>query len=209
VWRAAERLGIEFWAAAADATDGLLAIGERVIFRHPLVRSAVYRSATAPERRAVHLALAEATDPQIDPDRRAWHLAQASTAPDERVAMELERSATRAQARGGLGAAAAFLERGATLWHTHSPNPMAAVLDELAAQGRPLPDLVVADHGWAGFAGQQGIDSMGYADCNDPALFLAEAEGTVQVTIPLDDHVTSPRHYDSMTAYLLDAADLA
>ena len=92
VWRAAERLGIEFSAAAADATDGLLAIGERVMFRHPLVRSAVYRSATAQERRAVHLALAEATDPQVDPDRRAWHLAQASTAPDERVAMELERS---------------------------------------------------------------------------------------------------------------------
>ena len=112
VWRAAERLGIGFSAAAADATEGLLAIGERVMFRHPLVRSAVYRSATLQERHAVHLALAEATDPQVDPDRRAWHLAQASTAPDERVAMELERSAARAQARGGLGAAAAFLERG-------------------------------------------------------------------------------------------------
>ena len=131
VWHAAERLGIEFSAAAADATDGLLAIGERVIFRHPLVRSAVYRSATAQERRAVHLALAEATDPQIDPDRRAWHLAQASTAPDERVAMELERSATRAQARGGLGAAAAFLERGATL----SPDPARRAARLLAAAG--------------------------------------------------------------------------
>ena len=84
VWRAAERLGIGLSAAAADATEGLLAIGERVMFRHPLVRSAVYRSATLQERQAVHRALAEATDPQVDPDHRAWHLAQASTAPDER-----------------------------------------------------------------------------------------------------------------------------
>jgi DNA-binding CsgD family transcriptional regulator len=129
VWRAAEQLGIEFSAAAADATEGLLDIGERVMFRHPLVRSAVYRSATAQERRAVHLALAEATHAQVDPDRRAWHLALASTAPDERVAMELERSAVRAQARGGLGAAAAFLERAATL----SPDPSRRATRLLAA----------------------------------------------------------------------------
>ncbi|WP_367042084.1 phosphatase [Streptomyces sp. Je 1-332] len=102
----------------------------------------------------------------------------------------------------------AMLERGATLWHTHSPEPMNAILDGLEREGRPLPDLVVADHGWAGRAGQRGVDSVGYADCNDPALFIGEAEGTVQVTVPLDDHVTSPRHYDPMTAYLLDAAGL-
>lgn len=102
----------------------------------------------------------------------------------------------------------AVLEHGASLWHTHSGEPMRAILAGLERDGRPLPDLVVADHGWAGFAGQAGIDSMGYADCNDPALFLAEAEGTLQVTIPLDDHVTSPRHYDPMTAYLLNAAGL-
>ncbi|MEV0262038.1 phosphatase [Streptomyces sp. NPDC050617] len=103
----------------------------------------------------------------------------------------------------------AMLERGATLWHTHSPEPMAAILDGLAREGRPLPDLVVADHGWAGCAGQRGIDAVGYADCNDPALFLGEAEGTLQVTVPLDDHVTSPRFYDPMTAYLLHAAGLS
>lgn len=103
----------------------------------------------------------------------------------------------------------AVLEHGATLWHTHSGEPMREILKGLERAGRPLPDLVVADHGWAGRAGQSGIDSVGYADCNDPALFLAEAEGTVQVTIPLDDHVTSPRHYDPMTAYLLNAAGLA
>jgi DNA-binding CsgD family transcriptional regulator len=131
VWRAAEQLGIGFSVAAADATEGLLAIGERVMFRHPLVRSAVYRSATLKERQAVHLALGKATDPHVDADRRAWHLAQASTAPDERVAMELERSAGRAQARGGLGAAAAFLGRAATL----SPDPSRRATRLLAAAG--------------------------------------------------------------------------
>jgi DNA-binding CsgD family transcriptional regulator len=115
VWRAAERLGIGVGALAAAADAGLLTIGERVTFRHPLVRSAVYRAASPAERRAAHQALADATDPQADPDRRAWHRAQASPGPDEEVAAELERSAGRAQARGGLAAAAAFLERSAVL----------------------------------------------------------------------------------------------
>jgi DNA-binding CsgD family transcriptional regulator len=109
VWRASERLGIGPDAAAG--TEGLMVIGERVAFLHPLVRSAVYRSASAPDRRAVHSALAEATDRALDPDRRAWHLAAATTGPDEQVALELERSAGRAQARGGVAAAAAFLQR--------------------------------------------------------------------------------------------------
>lgn len=103
----------------------------------------------------------------------------------------------------------AVLEHGATLWHTHSGEPMRAILTGLEREGRELPDLVVADHGWAGYAAQHGVDAAGYADCNDPALFLAEAEGTLQVAIPLDDHVVSPRHYDPMTAYLLDQAGLA
>ncbi|MEU6731840.1 MULTISPECIES: phosphatase [Streptomyces] len=102
----------------------------------------------------------------------------------------------------------AMLERGATLWHTHSPEPMNAILDGLAREGSAPPDLVIADHGWAGRAGQRGIDAVGYADCNDPALFLGESEGTLQVVIPLDDHVRSPRYYDPMTAYLLNAAGL-
>jgi len=115
MWRAAQLLGIgtEVLAPAADA--GLLAIGERVMFRHPLVRSAAYRAASPPERRAAHQALADATDPQADPDRRAWHRAQATLGPDEDVASELEHSADRAEARGGLAAAAAFLERSAAL----------------------------------------------------------------------------------------------
>jgi DNA-binding CsgD family transcriptional regulator len=111
---ASERLGIAASAVEA-ATDELLTVGERVTFRHPLVRSAVYRSAAAQERRAVHLALAQATDRDVDPDRRAWHLAAAAAGPDEQVALELERSAGRAQARGGLAAAAAFLQRAVAL----------------------------------------------------------------------------------------------
>ena len=117
VWRAAGRLGIGVQAAAD--TDGLLAIGASVTFRHPLVRSAVYRAASPEDRQAVHRALADATDPEVDPDRRAWHLAQATPGFDEDVASELERSAGRAQARGGLAAAAAFLERAAAL----TPEP--------------------------------------------------------------------------------------
>src|SRR5919107_795431 len=115
VWRAAERLGIPPSAAAATDAEGLLAIDSSVRFRHPLVRSAIYRSAAAHERRAAHVALGEATDPHVDPDRRAWHLAAAASGPDEQVALELERSAGRAQARGGLAAAAAFLKRAVAL----------------------------------------------------------------------------------------------
>ncbi|WP_326598914.1 phosphatase [Streptomyces sp. NBC_01803] len=106
-------------------------------------------------------------------------------------------------------AGVAMYERGATLWHTHSPQPMAEILDALPLAGEALPDLVIADHGWAGRAARQGIDTIGYADCNDPALFLAEAEGTLSVCVPLDDHVANPRYYEPLTAYLLDAAGLA
>src|SRR6266700_1123861 len=116
LWRAAGNLGISAEDAAAPAeADGLLTVGAQVIFRHPLVRSAVYQAASIAERRRAHRAIAEATDPRTDPDRRAWHRAQATSAPDADVAAELERSANRAQARGGLAAAAAFLERAAAL----------------------------------------------------------------------------------------------
>ncbi|MFL6296927.1 MAG: AAA family ATPase, partial [Actinomycetes bacterium] len=115
MWRAAERVGIVASSAAGPETEGLLDIGEQVTFRHPLVRSAVYRSAPAHERRTVHLALAEVTDPEADGDRRAWHLAAAAPGADEEVALELERSAGRAQARGGLAAAAAFRQRSVAL----------------------------------------------------------------------------------------------
>src|SRR5450755_416250 len=115
VWRAAERLGIPQSAADTVESEDWLALSPRVLFRHPLVRSAVYRAARLNERRDVHRALADATDPEVDPDRRAWHRAQAAATPDEEVACEMERSAGRAQARGGLAAAAAFLERSIAL----------------------------------------------------------------------------------------------
>jgi DNA-binding CsgD family transcriptional regulator len=115
VWRAAARLGIGTWAATPAAEAGLVEFGSRVLFRHPLARSAAYRAASRQEKQDVHSALGEETDPESDPDRRAWHLAQAAPGPDENVAEELARSAGRAQARGGLAAAAAFLERAAML----------------------------------------------------------------------------------------------
>ncbi|GAA1578533.1 LuxR family transcriptional regulator [Kribbella sancticallisti] len=120
VWRAAERLGIRASAAAATEAEGLLVIDASVRFRHPLVRSAIYRSASSKDRRAAHVALAEATDGQADPDRRAWHLAAAAARPDEQLALELQQSAGRARARGGLAAAAAFLRRSVVL--TRDPD---------------------------------------------------------------------------------------
>src|SRR5580693_6972556 len=115
VWQAADNLGIGRAAANPGADAGLVVFGARVRFRHPLVRSAVYHWASARDRQEAHRALAAVTDPVRDPDRRAWHRAQATPGPDEDVAAELERSAGRAQARSGLAAAAAFLERSAAL----------------------------------------------------------------------------------------------
>ena len=115
VWRAAGQLALGPEAAGAAESAGLLEIGAQVRFRHPLVRSAVYRAASRDDRQRAHRTLAQAIDPLADPDRRAWHRAQAAADPDEDVAAELERSAGRAQARGGLAAAAAFLERSAEL----------------------------------------------------------------------------------------------
>jgi DNA-binding CsgD family transcriptional regulator len=129
VWRAAGQLGIPASAAAAASAAGLLRVGTLVRFRHPLVRSAVYAAASLPDRRAAHLALAEVTDRERDPDRRAWHLAAASPRPDEAVAAELEQSAGRAQARGGMAAAAAFRQRAAEL----TPEPAARSERALAA----------------------------------------------------------------------------
>ncbi|HLI57935.1 MAG TPA: AAA family ATPase, partial [Actinomycetota bacterium] len=115
VRRAAALLGVDEAAAIAVEAGGLLELAPRVVFRHPLVRSAVYQGASPDERRKVHGALAEATDSAVDPDRRVWHRAQATLHPDDDVAADLEASAGRAQARGGFAAAAAFLERSAEL----------------------------------------------------------------------------------------------
>jgi DNA-binding CsgD family transcriptional regulator/tetratricopeptide (TPR) repeat protein len=115
VWEAASRLGISAEAAEPAVEAGLVEFAGRVRFRHPLVRSVVYASASSVDKRQVHGALAQVTDAQQDPDRRAWHRAHAVAGPDHDVAADLQRSAARAQARGGLAAAAAFLERAAML----------------------------------------------------------------------------------------------
>jgi hypothetical protein len=119
LWRTAGLLGIPGDAGDPAAEEGLVTFGSRVTFRDPVVRSAVYRSAPLRERRAAHQALAQATDPQVDPDRRAWHRSQALWEPEEEVAAELERTTARAQDRGGLPARAAFLERAALM----TPQP--------------------------------------------------------------------------------------
>jgi DNA-binding CsgD family transcriptional regulator len=120
LWRAAHTLGIAHEAAIAADSEQLLEIGTRVRFHHPLVRSATYAAASPEDRTAAHLALAAATDTRTDPERRVWHLAAAATGPDEDVASELERTAEKAQARAGLAAAAAFLQRSVEL--TVSPE---------------------------------------------------------------------------------------
>jgi DNA-binding CsgD family transcriptional regulator len=188
VWRAAGRLGIPVQAGAPAVEAGLVEFGTRVRFRHPLVRSAAYRSASFSERQRMHGALAEATDPIADPDRRAWHRAQAAAGPDEEVAAELECSAGRAQARGGLAAAAAFLERSVLLTADparHAERALAAAqaslqagafgkaLDLLAtAEAGPLDELQSARvdllRGQIAFASGPGADA--------PALLLKAAK---------------------------------
>jgi DNA-binding CsgD family transcriptional regulator len=127
VWRAVERLGIGVEVAAAVEHTGLCELGASVRFVHPLVRAAIHRAASPEERRAVHAALAAATDPELDPDRRAWHRAHATAGLDEEVAAELERSAGRAMSRGGVAAAAGFLEQAVRLTPTRTQRVERAI----------------------------------------------------------------------------------
>ena len=143
LWRAAQRLGIMRSDADLVEAAGLVVFSPRVAFRHPLVRSAVYGAADPAERRSVHRALAEATDPDTDADRRAWHRAQAASVPDEDLAAELEHSAARAQARGGFAAAAAFLERAVALTPEPSPRGRRALAAAQATfEGGALDDAL-------------------------------------------------------------------
>ena len=179
VWQAAGRLGIGVGSAAPAEQAGLLEFGAGVWFRHPLARSAVYRAAPPEDLQNAHRALAEATDPAVDPDRRAWHRAQATPAPSEEVAAELERSAARAQGRGGMAAAAAFLERSAELtpdrarrsaralaaaqakYQAGAPDAAFRLLG--AAEAGPLSELQVARadvlRGQIAFASSRGSDA--------------------------------------------------
>ncbi len=144
LWRAVERLGIDPAAAPPAEAAELIELGIRVRFKHPLVRSAVYRGADVLDRREVHAALAHVTDLIVDPDRCAWHRAHATAIPDEEVAVEMARSADRAQCRGGLAAAAAFLQRAAEL----TPDPARRVERLLAAAQAKLDvaDAVAASN---------------------------------------------------------------
>jgi DNA-binding CsgD family transcriptional regulator/tetratricopeptide (TPR) repeat protein len=148
LWRTADRLGVNVDAALAGAED-MIALDGRVRFRHPLIRSAVYRVASAAGRREVHAALAESIPADVDPDRRVWHRAHAAAGPDEAVAAELEASADRAQVRGGLAAAAAFLERAVEL----TPDPKRRAERALAA----------AEAAHAAGAGDAAIGLLGIA----------------------------------------------
>ena len=210
VWRAAQRLGIPESAAQAVESDGLVAFGAGVVFRHPLVRSAVYRASGADERSEVHRALVEWTDPAIDPDRRAWHRAQATAMPDEEVAAELERSAARAQARGGFAAAAAFLERSSVL--TLDPSrragralaaaqatQQAGALDEAltlaaSADAGPLDEFQQAQvdvlRARISFAADRGSEA--------PRLLLTAAKRLE----PLDTRLARELYLDALTAAL-------
>jgi DNA-binding CsgD family transcriptional regulator/tetratricopeptide (TPR) repeat protein len=160
LWRAAERLAITGDAVEPAARAGLLELAPRVRFRHPLLRSAVYRAASPGARQRVHGALAEVTDPEADGDRRAWHRAQAASGADEEVAAELERWAGRAQVRGGLAAAAAFLERAVAL----TLDPRLRVQRALAAaQSKHLAGAPATALGLLAIAEAGPLDELGRA----------------------------------------------
>jgi DNA-binding CsgD family transcriptional regulator len=210
LWKAAAALEIEAGAAAPAADAGLVEVAAQVRFHHPLVRSAVYRAAAPDDRRRVHQALADATDADVDPDRRAWHRAQATAGLDEDVAAELEHSAARARARGGLAAGAAFHERAAELTPDprrraqralgaaqskhHAGAPDAALRLLALAQAGPLDELDSARaqllHAQIAFATTRGRDA--------PPLLLEAAKRLE----PLDAILARETYLDAFAAAL-------
>ncbi len=206
--RACDRLGLAL--SAVDTTDELLAVEEHVMFRHPLARSAVYRSAREPQRRAAHSVLAQVTDPDLDPDRRAWHLAAAAAGPDEHVALELERSAGRAKARGGLAAAAAFLHRAVALTSDparHAGRALTAAQASLGAgafeDARRL--LEIADTGLLDELGRARVDLLraeivfAQRRGGDAPLLLLQAAKKLE---PLDVRLARDTYLDAWGAAL-------
>jgi DNA-binding CsgD family transcriptional regulator len=216
LWRAADLLGLGPDAAAPAEAAGLIRIGAQVRFRHPLVRSAVYHGASVPDRQAANRALAESIDPDIDPDRRGWHRAQAAPGPDEDVAAELERSADRAQARGGVAASAAFLHRAAALTpdrglraqralQAAQAKLQAGAFEQAAAllamaEAGPLDELGLARtdllHAEIAFAQSRGSDA--------PPLLLAAARRLEQLDVEL-----ARESYLEAVSALIFASDLA
>ena len=210
LWRAAATLGIERQAAEPAAAEQLLDVGAQVRFRHPLVRSAVYGAASLTDRRAVHGALAAATDPETDPDRRAWHRAHSAIAPDEEVAGELIDSASRAQGRGGIAAAAAFLERAVTF----TPDPgqrasraltaaqMKLEAGDLSAAGALLAAADAGPLDELGQARTQGVRAQIAFDTrrgsDAPPLLLS----TAQRLESLDTELARQTHLEALVAVI-------
>jgi DNA-binding CsgD family transcriptional regulator len=221
LWRAAERLTIDPRALEPAESDRLIDVDRRVRFRHPLVRSALYRGATPRERREAHRALADATDARVDPDRRAWHLAVATAGANEAIATELEGAAARAHARGGLAAAAAFQERAVALtaepslraqralaaahtkYEAGALDDAVSLLDIADAAARPGPQRARVDlqRAQIAFASRRGSDA--------PALLL-KAAGEIE---RFDPKLARATYLDALTAArfagpLAGAADL-
>ena len=214
--RVAARLGIAVDALGPAEAGGLIEFGPRMRFHHPLVRSAAYRAADMADRRAIHRALADATDPQSDPDRRAWHAANAATGPDDAVAAELEASAGRAQKRGGIAATATFLERATAL--TSDParrvaraiaaaqakrdaaDPAAAHELLAVAELGPLSDLQNAQvarlRAQMEFARSRGGE-LGSPPLAEPASQLLEAAMRLE---NLDDDLAREAYLEALTA---------
>jgi DNA-binding CsgD family transcriptional regulator len=228
-WSAAARLGLGMEAADEAESAGLIEIRSRVVFRHPLVRSAAYRAASAGDRRVIHRALAEVTDIVLDPDRRAWHRAQAAAGPDEVVAAELEASADRARARGGAAAAAAFLERAATL--TADPSrraerglAAASAKRDAGALNAAMALLVSVEHGppdkWRAaevsrLRGQLALDLQRGADATRFLLSAARALEALDIGLARQIHLEAlgaamwSDGLDTSTDLLLEAARAA
>ena len=174
IWGAATRLGIATEASGPATATGLLDIGIKFRFRHPLVRSVVYRDASIVERRHVHAALADATDVRLDPDRRVWHLAAAAAGPDEEVAAELEESAGRAMARGGMAASAAFLQRSVALSADPGHRARRALL---AAQATLQAGAFETALGLLGTAEAGPLDGFQHAQVDLTRGYIAFASG--------------------------------
>jgi hypothetical protein len=210
LWRAASELGVPVEAGAPAEGADLIAVGTRVTFRHPLLRSAIYHAAPPDERRNAHRALAKATDPEADPDRRAWHRAHAAFGPDEEVAAELELSADRAQARAGLGASAAFLERSVALTPEPGRRARRALAAAEAKQRAGAPEaalalLRAAEEGSLDELQRAQVDvvrarsafSLGHSR-DAPPLLLAAAEQLA----PLAPELARDTYLDALTGAL-------
>jgi DNA-binding CsgD family transcriptional regulator len=208
LWRGSAALGLGPEHLDEAERAGMLVVDTRVGFRHPLVRSAVYRAASAEERRRVHAALAEATSAERDPDRYAWHRASATVQPDEEVAADLERSAARARTRGGAAATAAFLERAAQLTPAPTRRAQRLIAAAEAKHDAGAPDaalrLLDAARIHPLTALQEAVitrlrvraEYAQHRDRNGPRLLLAAAQGLE----PLDPTLARDTYLEALAA---------